>query len=676
MEERKARQNTRGEKASIKKGIPRILLGGLKNHAENSSSKLSNVHAEKTDKIQQEITNLKGSLPQTNKLKTDFNASALHIGKILVTAQNINFHYPDSNTNLWTVPLSFQLRSGNRFCIKGDNGSGKTTLLKLITGELTPTGGTIERADFTYIYLDQEYSLIQNEYTVSEQAEAFNLRHLPEHETKTILNRYLFPQDVWNKPCSKLSGGEKMRLAFCCLMIADNTPDLFILDEPTNHLDFATMEWLETYLKGYSGAVLVVSHDRYFLDNVCTKIWEVSFQTMTTYKGNFSAYLPQKEAADALRQKQHDADVALAEKLQDYIDRNLVRASTTKMAQSRRKQLEKLEITEAPQDETNQLKFRFEYDVEPWNELVLLKNLTIRIGDRTLLEPFTYTVCRGQRLIIAGPNGAGKSTLMQVLDGKRRPSGGMVRLGTGARPSIFAQQQNRIGAGRVIDVIWNKYPRMTELEVRSHLAKLGFRGETVFKPCEALSGGELARLRFAEIVLERPNLLFLDEPTNHLDIYTRENLTEALMAYTGTLLLVTHDRHLMNSLACPILYLEDGKAVIYPSYDALMGRAAPASVAEKSGEPAKAGYGKEQRRRRAELRAKIKACEDEMEACGAREVELENEINSPEVYNDPQLLREKSDELSDLRFHQDELFAAWEAAVEEQEQYEQSAGEE
>lgn len=265
MEERKARQNTRGEKASIKKGIPRILLGGLKNHAENSSSKLSNVHAEKTDKIQQEITNLKGSLPQTNKLKTDFNASALHIGKILVTAQNINFHYPDSNTNLWKVPLSFQLRSGNRFCIKGDNGSGKTTLLKLITGELAPTGGTIERADFTYIYLDQEYSLIQNEYTVSEQAEAFNLRHLPEHETKTILNRYLFPQDVWNKPCSKLSGGEKMRLAFCCLMIADNTPDLFILDEPTNNLDIESIEIITATIRNYQGTVLAVSHDRDFL---------------------------------------------------------------------------------------------------------------------------------------------------------------------------------------------------------------------------------------------------------------------------------------------------------------------------------------------------------------------------------------------------------------------------
>ena len=594
----------------------------------------------------------------------------------------------------------------DRIGIVGQNGAGKTTLLKILTGEYTDYEGEFSVTHgVTLGYLEQNAKLDPTLDIYGEMRSCFahvldamaqmqilerrmaaspeDASLLEQHDAlqniidaadgynmdvniKKVLSGMGFAQDTWTKNIAVLSGGELTRLRLAKLLL--EKPDILILDEPTNHLDFATMEWLENYLKGYSGAVLVVSHDRYFLDNICTRIWEVSFQTMTTYKGNFSAYL---------RQKQHDADVALAEKLQDYVDRNLVRASTTKMAQSRRKQLEKLEITEAPKDETNQLKFRFEYDVEPWNELVLMKNLTIRIGERTLLEPFTYTVCRGQRLVIAGPNGAGKSTLMQVLDGKRRPSGGMVRLGTGARPSIFAQQQNRLGQGRVIDVIWNKYPRMTELEVRSHLAKLGFRGETVFKPCEALSGGELARLRFAEIVLERPNLLFLDEPTNHLDIYTRENLTEALMAYTGTLLMVTHDRHLMNSLGCPILYLEDGKATLYPSYDALMGRAAPAAAPEKAGDqPAKAGYGKEQRRRRAELRAKIKACEDEMEACGAREVELDNEINSPEVYNDPDLLRQKSDELSDLRFHQEELFAAWEKAMEEQEQYEQATGEE
>ena len=492
----------------------------------------------------------------------------------------------------------------DRIGIVGQNGAGKTTLLKILTGEYQDYEGEFSVTHgVTLGYLEQNAKLDATLDLYGEMRSTFapvldamaqmqvlerkmaaqpdDTELLARHDQlqnivdaadgynmdvniKKVLSGMGFAQDTWQKNIAVLSGGELTRLRLAKLLL--EKPDVLILDEPTNHLDFATMEWLENYLKSYSGAVLVVSHDRYFLDNVCTKIWEVSFQTMTTYKGNFSAYLPQKEAADALRQKQHDADVALAEKLQDYVDRNLVRASTTKMAQSRRRQLEKLEITEAPKDETNQLKFRFEYDVEPWNELVLLKNLTIKIGERTLLEPFTYTVCRGQRLVIAGPNGAGKSTLMQVLDGKRRPSGGMVRLGTGARPSIFAQQQNRLGQGRVIDVIWNKYPRMTELEVRSHLAKLGFRGETVFKPCEALSGGELARLRFAEIVLERPNLLFLDEPTNHLDIYTRENLTEALMAYTGTLLLVTHDRHLMNSLACPILYLENGKATLYPSY--------------------------------------------------------------------------------------------------------------
>ena len=507
----------------------------------------------------------------------------------------------------------------DRIGIVGQNGAGKTTLLKILTGEYTDyegefsvthgvTLGYLEqnakldvtldiygemRSSFAHVLdamakmqilerkmaaspedtsLLEQHDALQN---IIDAADGYNM----DVNIKKVLSGMGFAQDTWEKNVGVLSGGELTRLRLAKLLL--EKPDVLILDEPTNHLDFATMEWLENYLKSYSGAVLVVSHDRYFLDHICTKIWEVSFQTMTTYKGNFSAYLPQKEAADALRQKQHDADVALAEKLQDYVDRNLVRASTTKMAQSRRKQLEKLEITEAPKDETNQLKFRFEYDVEPWNELVLMKNLTIRIGERTLLEPFTYTVHRGERLIIAGPNGAGKSTMMQVLDGKRRPSGGMVRPGTSA------QQQNRLGAGRVIDVIWNKYPRMTELEVRSHLAKLGFRGETVFKPCEALSGGELARLRFAEIVLERPNLLFLDEPTNHLDIYTRENLTEALMAYTGTLLMVTHDRHLMNSLACPILYLADGKATLYPSSDALMGRSDPAPSCGPRSRPAR-----------------------------------------------------------------------------------------
>lgn len=277
VEERKAKQNVRGEKNSIKKGIPRIMMGALKNNAENSSSRLSSIHMEKTEKLQAEMSGIKSSLPQTDKLKTDFNASHLHVGKVLVKAKDVNFHYPslaaspmettrpEAVKELWSSSLTFQLRSGDRLSLKGKNGSGKTTLLRLIMGELHPTGGVMERADFTSVYLDQEYSLVRNERSVLQQAEAFNHRHLPEHEMKTILNRYLFPHDVWNKPCSKLSGGEKMRLSFCCLMIADNTPDMFILDEPTNNLDIESIEIITATIRDYAGTVIAISHDREFL---------------------------------------------------------------------------------------------------------------------------------------------------------------------------------------------------------------------------------------------------------------------------------------------------------------------------------------------------------------------------------------------------------------------------
>ena len=296
-----------------------------------------------------------------------------------------------------------------------------------------------------------------------------------------------------------------------------------------------------------------------------------------------------------------------------------------------------------------------------------MKGLTIRIGERTLLEALDYVVHRGDKLIIAGPNGTGKSPLLQVLDGKRRPSGGMVRLGTGAKPGIFVQQQTR-RAGRVIDAIWNQYPRFTELEVRSHLARFGYRGEEVFKDCATLSGGEMARLRFAELALERPNLMFLDEPTNHLDIFMRETLTDALSAYTGTLLLVTHDRYLMQTLGCPILYLEDGKATFYQNFQKLHDRdtSKQPEPAKQEDKPQKAGYGKEQRRRRAEVRTRLKALETEIEELGAHIVELENEINDPEVLRDHLLLRDKCDELDDSRFHQQELYDEWEKLAEEQ----------
>ncbi len=276
--ERREKQNVRGEKQNLKKGVPRIAMGGLKDMAEKSSAKLSGIHAEKMDKLSGEASQLRTTLSRSAGLKTDFSASGLHVGKILVTGEGINFGYnipssessdkPDTSTPLFSNPLDFQIRSGDRLRIEGANGSGKTTLLRLITGELLPTEGTLTRAEFTYVFLDQEYSLVRNDRTVLQQAEAFNSRHLPEHEVKTILNRYIFPATVWGKPCSKLSGGEKMRLAFCCLMIGNNTPDMFVLDEPTNNLDIQSTEIVTATIREFEGTVLVISHDQYFMDEI------------------------------------------------------------------------------------------------------------------------------------------------------------------------------------------------------------------------------------------------------------------------------------------------------------------------------------------------------------------------------------------------------------------------
>ena len=628
---------------------------------------------------------------------------------MLLTIQNIQKYF---GAELCLRNISCVLDAQDRAGIIGENGAGKTTLIKIITGELYPDDGIVTLAHGATIgYLEQNsvldpactvYGEMENAFrsvldamdemkrlerqmaecpddhmllerhaqlsAVVDAADGYNM----DTQIKKILNGMAFPAPDYQKSVAVLSGGEHTRLCLAKLLL--QKPDLLILDEPTNHLDFETMEWLESYLKTYPGAILVVSHDRYFLDAVCNRIFEIEDNTLTAYKGNYSAYLPQKEAAVALQQKQHDADMEKAAKLEDYIARNLVRASTTKMAQSRRKQLEKMEITEAPRTSHTDLKFRFTFDVTPYNEILTAKNISVTLGGKRLVEGLDLLVKRGERLVIAGPNGAGKSTLLRVLDGKLRPQAGTVRLGAGAKPSVFQQQQLRRG-GTVISTIWDKYPKFTELEVRSHLAKLNFRGEDVFKPCSALSGGELARLRFAEILLEKPNLLFLDEPTNHLDIYTRESLGAALASYEGTLVLVTHDRYLMNSLACPILFIENGKTSLYEDYDAMMHRGAvppEKNIApEKTASAGKAAYGKEQRRRRAELRTRIKALEDEMETLALRIMVLEGEVNDPDVLRDHTRLRDVCDELDDTRFHQDEVLAEWERLVEEQEAYEQ-----
>ena len=510
--------------------------------------------------------------------------------------------------------VSASVEKEDRIGIVGQNGAGKTTLLKILTGVYTDYDGEFSVTHgVTLGYLEQNAKLDVTLDIYGEMRSSFapvldamaqmqilekkmaaspdDAALLEKHDElqniidaadgynmdvniKKVLSGMGFAQDTWSKNVGVLSGGELTRLRLAKLLL--EKPDVLILDEPTNHLDFATMEWLENYLKGYSGAVLVVSHDRYFLDNVCTRIWEVSFQTMTTYKGNFSAYLPQKEAADALRQKQHDADVALAEKLQDYIDRNLVRASTTKMAQSRRRQLEKLEITEAPQDETNQLKFRFEYDVEPWNELVLLKNLTIQIGGRTLLEPFTYTVCRGQRLIIAGPNGAGKSTLGYVLMGapKYTVTGGQILFkgedithestDKRAKAGMFLSFQEPLEVpgltleGFIRSALQQKVGHVRYYDFKKELARcmdiLQMDASYAERSLNVgFSGGEKKKAEILQLMMLKPSLAILDETDSGLDVDAVRLVSKGVEEYqkdhNGALLIITHSTRILDALS-------------------------------------------------------------------------------------------------------------------------------
>ncbi len=264
--ERKQREDVRGKKRKERSGTPRIMMNTLKDKAERSTAKLKDIHADKMGSLKEDIKQIQNSLPDNQWMKLNLNSSSLHTGKILVSAKNINYNY--GNGNLWHRPVSFQIRSGDRLSIKGRNGSGKTTLIKMITGQFNPLEGELICADFKHIYIDQEYSLVQNSLTLLEQIEVFNSSHLQDHEVKTLLNRFLFPYTVWDKKCESLSGGEKMRLVLCCLLASNNKPDMIILDEPTNNLDIQSTSILTTVIKEYQGTVVTVSHDLHFIDEV------------------------------------------------------------------------------------------------------------------------------------------------------------------------------------------------------------------------------------------------------------------------------------------------------------------------------------------------------------------------------------------------------------------------
>jgi ATP-binding cassette subfamily F protein 3 len=622
---------------------------------------------------------------------------------MIITLENISKHY-SGECVLNNVALTID--DTDRIGLIGINGCGKSTLLRIITGaefpdtQPEPVTAKIHKSAAKNIgFLAQDSGLygdssiieamkgvfaellgiaarlheIRDGNLTEECAEEYSAKtayfesndgYLIDVKIEKVLRGMGFPPETYSRVISTLSGGERTRLALAKLLLEN--PALLILDEPTNHLDFDTVLWLEDYLKDYKGALLIVSHDRYFLDKSVTSVCEIEGGILRRFKGNYSAFASQKELFVEQRMKEYEAQAAEIAKLRDYIARNKVRASTAGMAQSRAKQLEKLEasLIQRPITRKKSAVIRYEYDREPPKELLTVKGIDLTVGNnpetgKTLIDSLTLEVRRGERLAVVGANGIGKSTLLKVLQRKHPHSRGTVEWGENTKISYFEQTNTEIfdPQDTVINAVHKLHPRMTELQVRSLLGGVRLTGEDVYKRVADISGGEKAKLRMAIMTLERGNVLILDEPTNHLDISTRDVLEAALCDYTGTIIFVSHDRYLLNKLATRVSELTAEGANSYKSFAEFaefaasrrQARQAPAKAVEpkpQSDNSHQNGHGhrhrtKEQRAAETQKRVQQQKLEAEIQRLESLLSELQTDMENPEVFSDYALMQEK-----------------------------------
>ncbi|MGN1135524.1 MAG: ATP-binding cassette domain-containing protein [Oscillospiraceae bacterium] len=628
---------------------------------------------------------------------------------MILSLENVSKIY-NGNTVLDNISLTIE--DNDRIGLVGINGCGKSTLLRIITGAEDPETQpepNVARVAITKSasigFLAQNTGLDRSSTIIEEMTSVFSgllkigdeLRELEkimaspeahndeakfaeiseEYARKTaifeandgylinvkinkVLNGMGFAPETYDRVISTLSGGEKTRLALSKLLLEN--PNLLILDEPTNHLDFNTIMWLEDYLKDYKGALLIVSHDRYFLDKLTTSTCEIERGRLKRYKGNYSAYTKLKEA-DVIRQmKEYEAQQEEIAKLQDFIDRNLVRATTSNMAKSRIKKLEAMELIEKPVTNSKSAKIKFEYDIVPPIDVLTVKDIDISVGsgfDRTtLVDTLSFEVKRGEKLGIIGSNGIGKSTLLKIIQHILPCSHGSVEWTKNIKISYFDQENSQLDFSKtVMEEVHSRYRTMSDLQIRSLLGSVRMIGENVFKPISVISGGERAKLCFAIMMLERGNVLILDEPTNHLDIDTKEVLEKALCDFDGTIIFVSHDRYLLNRLATMILEITPNSAESFNGgFDEYMEvkranqleeeKQIEAQKAEKAKQEAaeksvKAYRSKEQRSADAKKRNRIRELEKEIERLEAEMQTLQEEMASPEVCQDYQLMQKK-----------------------------------
>lgn len=517
---------------------------------------------------------------------------------IIAQAKNLEQHF---GINQIFNDVDFSISDNARIGLVGPNGAGKTTLLKIMTGQQEPSGGnfTINK-DIIVGYIAQENGLNENNSIWEEMLTVFaslvdkshkieqlqiDISNDPENqdllkqydqlsysfeqaggftypaEIKSVLNGFKFFKDSWHKKISTLSGGEKTRLAFVKLLL--KKPPLLLLDEPTNHLDLDTLEWLEGFLKNYKGAILTVSHDQYFLDNLTNEIFELNFGKLTTFKGNYTQYVQERELINRQQEAAFEKQQEQIKRDEEFIQKNIVRASTTKRAQSRQKRLDKIERITLPQHK-QKVRINFNAERQSGKEVLILKDVTIGYPDKIMVKNINFQVNKGDRIAIIGPNGIGKSTLLKTLMHKLEPKTGTIKYGAGLDIGYYDQElQSLYFKQTVLDTIWNRHKTMPESEVRSILASFLFNAKDIEKTVAQLSGGQRARLTLTVLSMEKDNFLLMDEPTNHLDIEAKEVLEQALDNYDGTLLFVSHDRYFINELANKIIVINNGTAKLY-----------------------------------------------------------------------------------------------------------------
>ncbi|MEI7026469.1 ribosomal protection-like ABC-F family protein [Paenibacillus sp. y28] len=677
---------------------------------------------------------------------------------MLLQANNITKSY---GTSVVLSNISIQIQERERIGLVGVNGAGKSTLLKILAGEMSCDSGDIYKSKETRLGYLAQHSGFQSERSIwEEMLQVFaplveaekELRELENRMADPVvqadeklygevLNRYSIRSDWFREqggygmearirsvlhgmgfgefspetPVGTLSGGQKTRLALARLLL--QAPDLLMLDEPTNYLDIPTLTWLEDYLRGYSGAILVVSHDRYFLDALVQTIVEIERTSSKRYTGNYTRFMEIKAAEYEIQLKHYEKQQDEIAKMEDFIQRNIVRATTTKRAQSRRKALERMDRIDKPLGELKRAAFSFGIARTSGKEVLQAGGLAVSVeGKGRLFENVSFQLTRGETVALTGPNGIGKSTLLKTLIGDRQPDAGTITWGSGVSLGYYDQEQTGLTpSNTVLDELWNDYPHLEEVRIRTVLGTFLFSGEDVLKRISSLSGGEKARVSLAKLMLREANVLILDEPTNHLDLYSKEALESALMDYEGTLLFISHDRYFLNKMAERVIELTPtGMDNYLGNYDDMMekkadlaaiaeqraasslkdgnaGKGVPsASIGGKPGLSAKggqedaasdggagsagsgggaaggaSGYEADKQAKREERQRQRRLEQLEQGIAGLEEqiAELESALASPEVYNDYVKVQEISAEIQAKKNDLEQNFAEWESLL-------------